>query len=378
MAKVDGCLDLFPILDSAHPPSEPKGIAAMAARAEVTDEGHNVEFRSMPARSILNHTNSRRGFGFSRSINPYRGCEFGCQYCYARYTHEFMELRDPRAFERQIYMKENAAWLLRQELRNLRPGESIAIGTATDPYQPIERDAKITRGVLEVLASQHDLHLGIVTKSTLVTRDIDLLDRIRRRNRISVSLTVTTLDSALARILEPRAPRPDLRLKALVQLRRAGVRAGVLCSPLLPGITDTYSAIDGVAAAARDAGVSFFHADPLFLKPCSRPVFEEFVAQHYPELLESYRERFRERAFASPAYRKRIEALVQAIKAKRGWAGHTGGRIVREQVAREEAQMELISSGGKAEVFRAGFRPPRAKQRPAAKCDAKLNLAQAR
>ncbi|MGH9640524.1 MAG: radical SAM protein, partial [Bryobacteraceae bacterium] len=218
----------------------------MAARAVVVDQGHNVEFRPLPVRSILNHTESRRGFGFARSINPYRGCEFGCQYCYARYTHEFMELRDPRAFERQIYMKENAAWLLRQELRTLRPGEAIAIGTATDPYQPIERKARITRSLLEVIASERDLHIGLVTKSALVARDIDLLERIGRRNRITVNLTITTLDTHLARILEPRAPRPDLRLKTLQQLRRAGIRAGVLCCPLLPGLTDNYAAIDSV------------------------------------------------------------------------------------------------------------------------------------
>lgn len=343
MAKIREAPSLFPILNDSAPDTRAgKGIAAIAARTVVVDHGHYVEFRPLPVRSILNHTQSRRGFGFARSINPYRGCEFGCQYCYARYTHEFMELRDPRAFERQIYMKENAAWMLRQELRSLRPGEAIAIGTATDPYQPIERKARITRSLLEVLVSERGLHLGLVTKSTLVARDIDLLERIGRHNRITVNLTITTLDPHLARILEPRAPRPDLRLKTLRQLRHAGIRAGVLCCPLLPGLTDTYAAIDSVAAAAREAGACFFHADPLFLKPCSKPVFEEFIAKHYPDLLAGYRERFQERAFVSSAYRKRIAQIVEAIRRKHGWDGqHRDDRMSRPGASREGGQITL-------------------------------------
>lgn len=341
MAKHDDILSLFPILQPSDEQPELKGIARMAARTVVVDEGHNIEFRPLPVRSILNHTNSRRGFGFARSINPYRGCEFGCHYCYARYTHEFMELREPHAFEQQVYMKENAAWLLRQELRTLRPEEAIAIGTATDPYQPIERDAQITRSLLEVLGTQRDLRIGIVTKSTLVVRDIDLLQRIAEHNSITVNLTITTLDTRLARILEPRAPRPDLRLKTLEQLRRAGVRAGVLCCPLLPGITDTYAAIDSVATGAKHAGACFFHANPLFLKPCSKTVFEEFIVAHFPELLLSYRERYQDHAFVGSVYRKRMAQLVEAVKTKHGWGRNSGERQPRRDECPESAQMEM-------------------------------------
>lgn len=318
---------LFPILDPEVPVL--KGIARMAADAPIIDEGHLIDFRPLPVRSILNRVSSRRGFGFDRSINPYRGCEFGCRYCYARYTHEFMELRDPYLFERQVYMKENAAWLLRQELRNLSPEEGIAIGTATDPYQPIERDAKITRSLLEVLASRSDLRIGLVTKSTLVTRDIDLFRKIAARNSITINITITTLDTRLARILEPRAPRPDLRLKTLAELRRAGLRAGVLCCPLMPGLTDTYVALDSVAAAAKQAGACFFYANPLFLKPCSKGVFEEFIAKNFPHLLAGYQERYRERAFVSTAYRKRVMQIVETVKKKHGWGHRTGERFSR-------------------------------------------------
>ena len=342
MAKIDSTLPLFPILADAEPQSDLKGIARLTARTVVVDVGHNIEFRPLPVRSILNHTNSRRGFGFARSINPYRGCEFGCHYCYARYTHEFMELREPHAFERQVYMKENVAWLLQQELRTLKPDEAIAIGTATDPYQPIERDAQITRSVLEVLAGRHGLRIGLVTKSTLVARDIDLLQRIAEHNSITLNLTITTLDTRLARMLEPRAPRPDLRLKTLKQLRRAGLRAGVLCCPLLPGITDNYAAIDSVAAAAKQAGACFLHADPLFLKPCSKPVFEEFIAGNFPELLPAYRERYRDHAFVSAVYRKRIAQLVEAVKTKHGWGHNSGERQPRREECPRSAQLEML------------------------------------
>ncbi|MGC1784799.1 MAG: radical SAM protein [Acidobacteriaceae bacterium] len=340
MAKHDATPSLFPILPESDAQPDRKGIARLAAQAEVVDQGHKVEFRALPARSILNHTNSRRGFGFARSINPYRGCEFGCQYCYARYTHEYMELH-ARAFEQQIYIKENAAWLLRQELRSLRPDEAIAIGTATDPYQPIEKDARVTRSLLEVFAGQQGLHLGLVTKSTLVVRDIDLLQRIAEHNRITINLTITTLDTRLARILEPRAPRPDLRIRTLDHLRRAGLRAGVLCCPLLPGITDTYVAIDSVAAEARRAGACFFHADPLFLKPCSKPIFEEFIAANFPELLASYRERFQDHAFVGSAYRKRVQQLVESIKRKYGWERKLRDRVAWLERPLANLQMEM-------------------------------------
>lgn len=348
MAKTNDTLPLFPILTQPEPPLALQGIARLAAQAIVVDQGHNVEFRALPVRSILNHTNSRRGFGFARSINPYRGCEFGCHYCYARYTHEYMELRDPHAFEQQIFVKENTAWLLRQELRTLRADEAIAIGTATDPYQPIERDAKVTRGLLEVLADQRGLHIGLVTKSTLVVRDIDLLQRIARHNTITINLTITTLDTRLARILEPRAPRPDLRLRTLDQLRHVGVRAGVLCCPLLPGITDTYAALDSVATGARQARACFFHANPLFLKPCSKPVFEEFIAKNFPELLTSYRERFQDHAFVGAVYRKRIAQLVETVKTKHGWGRNAGQRVLRQEPLRDGDQMKLLYPSAQA------------------------------
>jgi len=307
MAKIDS---LFPILQDA-PPSP---LARSAARAPLHSSGCLTEYRPLPSKSILSKVVSKRGLPFTHAINPYRGCEFACRYCYARYTHEFLELRSPEEFEHKIFFKQNAAWLLEQELRKLKPGTEIAIGTATDPYQPLERKQRITRSLLEVLARFSGFRLGIVTKSTLVVRDIDLLTAISAQNRLTVHLTVTTMNVRLARLLEPRAPRPDLRIHAVAELRRAGLRAGVMCSPLMPAITDSRSSIAAVARAAAEADSSFFAAGALFLKPCSQPTFFAFVREHFPDKLASYEQRYRNSAFVSAEYRRRVADLIESIR----------------------------------------------------------------
>ena len=303
-------------------PAASTGLARLAAEATHVADGHNITFRALEVRSLLNKSVSRRQLSLAYSINPYRGCEFACRYCYARYTHEFLQpatgVTEPdqpqpwaTAFERDIYLKENAAWLLEQELRKIDPAEEIALGTATDPYQPIERTAKITRSILEVFARRSGYRLGIITKSKLIERDIDLLTEIAKRNTLVLHVTITTTDIELARLLEPRAPRPDLRFQAVRKLREAGLTAGILCSPLLPGITDTARQLDRMASRAADVRASFFAAEPLFLKSCSRPTFLSFVREHFPALVSDYESRFAGRDFASPEYRRHLRALVQ-------------------------------------------------------------------
>src|SRR3954447_5332465 len=197
------------------------GIARLAAQGESLREGHDVQYFTLPARSLLNRCTAPR-MPFTWTINPYRGCEFACKYCYARYTHEFMEMRDGADFEQKIYVKQHAANLLRQELRHVKPGEEIAIGTATDPYQPAEKRFEVTRAILEELSLHRGLELGLITKSNLVLRDLDLFRQIASHNDLHISITITTLDFELARLLEPRAPRPDLRLDAVRKLNEAG------------------------------------------------------------------------------------------------------------------------------------------------------------
>src|SRR5437868_7766690 len=293
------------------PESGPRlvGIARLASHGESMRQGHEVEYFRLPVRSLLNRCDSRREMPFTWTINPYRGCEFACKYCYARYTHEFMEMRDGIEFEQKIYAKQHAAELLRQELRRVKPGEEIALGTATDPYQPIERKLEITRAILQEFARHAGFDLGIVTKSALIVRDIDALKEISQQNQLTVNFTVTTTDVELARLLEPRAPRPDLRLESLRKLRDAGIKAGVICAPVLPGITDSPKQLEAVVHAASDAKATHVYANPLFLKPCSAAVFMPFLEESFPHLVDDYEQRFRERAFLPAAYRKRISEL---------------------------------------------------------------------
>src|SRR5947209_9415430 len=181
------------------------GIARLAAQSELLEAKRAVQYFEIPSRSILNRTKPNMPFRWT--INPYRGCEFGCKYCYARYTHEFMEM-EPSDFEDRIYAKASAAHLLRQELAKIDRREGIAIGTATDPYQPAERRFGRTREILEVFARERGRHIGIISKSDLIVRDIDLFREIARANVFHIHLTITTLNALLARLLEPRAPRP--------------------------------------------------------------------------------------------------------------------------------------------------------------------------
>src|SRR5713101_2114629 len=299
------------------PESKLIGIARLAAEGESLRQGHEVEYFTLPVRSLLNRCTGVR-MPFEWTINPYRGCEFACKYCYARYTHEFMEMRDGVDFEQKIYVKQHAANLLRQELRRVKPGEQIAIGTATDPYQPAERRFEVTRAILEELARHEGLDLGLITKGNLILRDLDLLAQIGQKNRLMVNLTITTLNVDLARILEPRAPRPDLRMETVRKLNLAGITAGVSCSPVIPGITDTLRNLEAVVRATAQAGGKHIFANPLFLKPCSAAVFLPFLEKEFPRLVESYRQRYQDRAFLPKTYHERLSKLMARLRQKYG------------------------------------------------------------
>jgi DNA repair photolyase len=240
-------------------------------------------------------------------------------------------------------VKQQSAWLLRQELRKVKRGEEIAIGTATDPYQPAEKRYEVTRGILEELALHRGFDIGIVTKSDLVCRDIDLLRQISEHNSLFVNLTITTLDTKLARILEPRAPRPDLRLEALRELCASGVKAGVICAPVLPGITDNPASLEALVRATKDAGGKYIYANPLFLKPCSASVFLPFLEREFPHLVDEYRKRFGGRAFVSKAYAKRISELMKQLRNKYGITRQVTERSEIGHAPLEEEQLSLFS-----------------------------------
>ena len=218
---------------------------------------------------------------FDRSINPYRGCEHGCVYCFARPSHAFLGLSPGQDFETRLFAKPDAPALLAEELR--RPGyrcRVIALGTNTDPYQPIERTRRITRGVLEVLAA-HNHPVGIVTTSALVVRDIDILAPMAARRLARVYISVTTLDGGLARRLEPRAPAPARRLEAVRRLAAAGIPVGVLVAPVIPALND--SEIERILAAAAEAGALSAGYVLLRLPREVKDLFVEWLAVHAPD-----------------------------------------------------------------------------------------------
>lgn len=308
---------LFPPNAEAPPLA---GIERMARDATVLMEKRHAEYLRIEARTILNRCSSDR-MPFAWTINPYRGCEYGCKYCYARYTHEFLGHNRWEDFEERIYVKSDAARTLAREIAPERlRGQSIALGTATDPYQPAERRFRVTRGLLAVLAQARGLRLSITTKSDLVTRDIDLLRRIAIRSSVHVNMTVTTLDGRLARILESRAPSPDVRLRAVRTLREAGVAAGVTLSPILPDITDAPQNLEAVIGAAAAHGATHLFWNVLFLKPSAQSAFFPLLERHFPRLAPRYRARFARSAFLNAAYKERIAGVIAGLKRRFGFS----------------------------------------------------------
>ncbi len=300
------------------------GIARMAAQSPLLRERPEVEYYRLAARSALNRESSGR-MPFAWTLNPYRGCEFGCHYCYARYTHEFMEMWDSRDFERKIYAKADAPERLREELRQGRDkGLSIALGTATDPYQPAERQFEVTRRMLEVFAEFRGLDLSITTKSVLILRDVDLLQSLAAQHRFSVHMTVTTHVERLARLLEPKAPPPAQRLEAIRRLAQAGIRVGVNAMPILPGLNDAPRMLQALAAQAAQAGATFLYANVLFLTPSAMKQFMPFLEREFPHLVKRYRKLYARSAYLRGEYPEKIAKLVGELRRRYGLEGNRG------------------------------------------------------
>ncbi|MGO9450115.1 MAG: radical SAM protein [Candidatus Binataceae bacterium] len=283
------------------------------------EQTRGVEFVEMPVHRILNRCSSDR-MPFRWTINPYRGCEFGCVYCYARYTHDFLELRDPMDFERRIFVKRMAAEVLARTLSRTPIGtDAIAIGTATDPYQPAERKFRLTRSMLEIFANLSGLNLSITTKSALVTRDLDLLMKINRRSRLQVNFSLITLDRRLQRTLEPRAPRPGLRLRALNELMRAGIRCNILMMPMIPGLTDDPARIENVIRAAKRAGADGVWWRSLYLKPAAARRFIPFIRERFPNLAPRIDAFYGDHVYAPAAYDERMRSIFDRLRRRHGF-----------------------------------------------------------
>jgi len=301
-----------------------------------------TKFVTLESRSVLNAP-EQTGMDFW-SINPYVGCEFGCTYCYARFAHRYVverahardrltdeDLREYRgthgweAFEQRIFVKANLRAALIADLRRYHRvasragGAPIVIGTATDPYQPAERTFRLTRMVLEELAKCEGLSIGIITKSPLVTRDLDLLLRIQEHNDLDVHLSLISLDTTLVRVLEARSPMPATRLRALRKLTQGGVNAGVIVAPVLPGISDDLEPLEALFAAAREAGARFLSASPLRLYPGIRDRFLPVLEEHFPDLADRYRRAYAGRGAAPWDYARALARRIGKLQAKYGF-----------------------------------------------------------
>ena len=306
----------------------------------VIGQQKDIRYYSSFAKNVLNGPEVT-GMGFW-SINPYVGCAFGCAYCYARYTHRYVmerahdhdrmedalheryeEMPPWLAFERNIFVKQNAPDVLARALRHgsekhlaLLKGETIVIGTATDPYQPAERRFRVTRRILEVLAEHPGLKVSIISKSPLITRDIDILSRINRISELHIHLSLITLRRDLARKLEPRSPTPESRVRALRRLREAGIDAGINCMPVLPGITDNPSDLEALVKTVSEAGATYVGACALRLRVTARKRYLPFIEQEFPHLAERYRNTYANDSNAGMKYREGLARFFDRICAK--------------------------------------------------------------
>jgi DNA repair photolyase len=302
-------------------------------RDDLRERG-GVTYRELRARSLLNKCDSPR-MPFTWTVNPYRGCAMGCRYCYATYTHEFMGIATPEEFHSLVYVKVGAEDETARRLAAVvRRRERIALGTATDPYQPGESESRVTRRFLELVARYRHVRLGITTKGALVLRDIDLLQRIRERSEVSVHVSLMSPRADLLRRLEPWAPPPEVRVEMMRRLVEAGVETWLGLAPILPAITDAEGDLDLLLGQVRQAGVRHLFSNVLFLRSPTREKYLRWLEAEFPRHLEAYRRAYAGRVYLGGPYRQRLRDRVARLKAKHGFEGPSadedGGRPARQ------------------------------------------------
>ena len=319
----------------------------------VVGEQKDIRYFGTVARNVLNGPEVT-GMGFW-SVNPYVGCAFGCAYCYARYTHRWVldrtrdgESRARRSSSRRAIrcrrgsrssgassssrtpadvLRERRCATDRKSISRCSRGDTIVIGTATDPFQPAERRFRVTRSVLEVLAEHPGLSICIITKSPLITRDIDVLQRINRISSLSIHLSLISLDRELARTLEPRAPTPEARLRALARLRENGIETGINVMPVLPAITDHPDALERLVKAVAERGASYVNACALRLRSTARARYLPFIEQEFPHLAKRYWATYAFDDKVSATYSERLRDGCGGCAKSTAWCtAATGGR----------------------------------------------------
>ena len=327
---------------------------------ELDRRDRGTRFIAIEPKSIINHSSATQMI--FASINPYIGCEFGCAYCYARDTHrwtvdraatgtdptsaanEAASLTPAEAFERRIIVKQNAAAVLARTLNPAKlRGDPLVIGTATDPYQPAERTYRITQAILETLRQYRGLHLGIITKSPLIARDTALLAYLSTMHRVTISISLASTDSTLLRRLEPRTPAPHARLRAMKKLTDAGVRAGLLIAPILPGITDGTDALRKLVHAAKASGAAWVAGSALRMNAATRATLIPWLERERPDLAERYRRHYGDRFWVSRSYADALQQRMTALQQEVGIVPEEGRREKRNfsKVKRGKEQIDL-------------------------------------
>ena len=269
-------------------------------------EFRGLEFLEVRAKRIINEVPAASRMPFRHTINAYRGCSHACSYCFARPTHEYLNLNAGEDFERRIVVKINAVERTRAEVGSSRwAGTTVAMGTNTDPYQRCEGKYRLTRGIIEVLGQTRN-PFSILTKSSLILRDVDVLAEAAERTRVQVAFSVGTVDEEVWKLSEPGTPHPRRRLEALVRLREAGIPTGVLAAPILPGISDSPSQLEALAKALVEAGVESANPIVLHLRPGVKQEYLGWLANVRPDLLTRYGEIYDRRAYAPKAIQEEI------------------------------------------------------------------------
>ena len=278
------------------------GVEELFDRERSTGRMSDLEFLHVTAKRILNHVPAASRAPANWTINVYRGCSHACAYCFARPTHEYLGFDIGRDFDTKIVVKINAVQKLRAELAEPSwRGEAVAMGTNTDPYQRAEAKYRLTRGVLEAL-TEHANPFSILTKSPLVTRDLDVLVAAAERTTVSVNFSIATLDERVWRATEPGAPHPRRRIDAMAKLSAAGIRTGALMMPILPGLSDRPEQLRKTVAAIKRAGGRLLGIGPLHLRPGVREHFLGWLAETDPALHADYLRRYEGRAYAPKQY----------------------------------------------------------------------------
>jgi len=328
-------------------PNQP-GIAAPSLRGRIGDDvvarRGEVSYRELRTQSLVNRCSSER-MPFEWTVNPYRGCAMGCRYCYAAYTHEYLGIDAASAFHTTVFVKTGGLPGLGARLRRAAGrGELVALGTATDPYQPGEAQAGVTRGFLELCAQVRGLRLAITTKGAIVLRDLDLLRRIHAQGAVSVQVSLISLDSDLLRRVEPLAPPHDVRLRVIGALAEAGLDVGLGVAPVLPALTDDEPDLDRLLRAGRGAGARRASLVPLFLRSPTREKYLAWLAREFPRYLEAYERAYASGAYLAGGYRRRLELVFDRLCRRHGLERRFDAGGGRAPTASGQLALELVSA----------------------------------